>query len=95
MELTRSQCEQIKTTYRRLTMFSERNWSTEVLQAHKRIDSNLPDNFGDKFLSETRPRCDFPPKAVLVRHQSACPSSQDRRMIILFSDNYHVPDSTD
>src|SRR5229473_2537246 len=74
---------------------SERNGSTEVIQARKGIDWNLQITSADKFLPENRTLCDCPPKAGLCRHQSACPSSQDRRMIIPFSGNYHVPDSTD
>jgi hypothetical protein len=36
MELARSHCGQIKTTSWRLTYYvSERNWSTDEIQAHK------------------------------------------------------------
>ncbi len=45
----------------------------------------------------------FPDKFLAISRLEPCslgihlhvPSSQDRRMIIRFSDDYHVPDSTD
>src|SRR5258707_15650865 len=74
---------------------SERNGSPELIQARKGSDWNLQITSADKSLPENRPLCHFPPKARFCRHQSASPSSHDRRMIVPLSDNYHVPDSTD
>ena len=42
---------------------SERNGSTEVIQARKGIDWNLQITSADKFLPENRTLCHFPPKA--------------------------------
>jgi hypothetical protein len=77
-------------------MFPSATGALKCFKCIKRIDWNLPDNFGWQLpFLKPGPFANFPPKAGLRRHQSACSSSQDRRMIIPFSADYHVPDSTD